>query len=48
MLTKKYPKFSTEDTVTVDDILEWDIWPAFMQIYGTCMACFCMHVYTFN
>ena len=34
MLTKKYPKFSTEDTVTDDDILEWDYWPAFMQIYG--------------
>ena len=34
MLLKKYPKFWTEDFLTVDDILEWDYWPAFMKIYG--------------
>ncbi len=34
MLTKKYPKFLIEDSLSVDDILEWDYWPGFMQIYG--------------
>ena len=34
MLHKKYPKFSAEHYLRIDDILEWNYWPAFMQIYG--------------
>ncbi len=34
MLNKKFPKFVEEDSLTIDDILEWEYWPTFMQIYG--------------
>ena len=34
MLNKKYPKFVEEDSLSIDDILGWEYWPTFMQIYG--------------
>ena len=33
MLKKKYPNFNMKQ-FSIDDILEWKLWPGFMKIYG--------------
>ena len=33
-LTRKYPKFKDELTLPLNDLLEWDLWPAYVSIYG--------------
>ena len=32
MLEKKYPKAA--DSLDIDAILGWELWPGFMKIYG--------------
>ena len=34
MLKKKYPNFETENSLSLDDILTWELWPGFMKIYS--------------
>ena len=34
ILTKKYPKFGENPTLPLMDLLEWDLWPAYISIYG--------------
>ena len=34
ILKKKYPDFEKTNTVPLIDLLEWDHWPGFIQIYG--------------
>ena len=34
ILKKKYPDFEKTYTVPLIDLLEWDHWPGFIQIYG--------------
>ena len=33
VLKKKYPHFDSKN-FTIEDILEWDLWPIFMRMYG--------------
>lgn len=38
MVTYKYPMFkegSSQFDLSLDDLLEWYLWPNFLQIYGT-------------
>ena len=34
ILKKKYPKFSQKEEFPLRSLLEWDLWPGFMNIYG--------------
>ena len=34
ILKKRYPNFEETNTVPLIDLLEWDHWPGFIQIYG--------------
>ena len=34
ILKKRYPDFEKTNTVPLIDLLEWDHWPGFIQIYG--------------
>ncbi len=37
LLKKKYPQWSSDkDDLTLDDLLNWHYWPAFIRIHGTC------------
>ena len=32
ILKKKYPNF--KDELSLDELLDWDLWPGFLKIYG--------------
>ena len=34
ILIRKYPKFGENSTLPLMDLLEWDLWPAYISIYG--------------
>ena len=34
MLMRKYPYFHENPAVPLDDLLEWELWPAYITIYG--------------
>ena len=34
ILSKKYPSFDESPTVPFTDLLEWDLWPGFINLYG--------------
>ena len=34
IVARKYPSFNTTDEMTVNDLIEWYLWPNFLQIYG--------------
>ena len=34
MLMRKYPKFDENPEVPLADLLEWEVWPAYITIYG--------------
>lgn len=33
LISKKYPRGA--EAVTFDELLQWDLWPSFIKIYGT-------------
>ena len=37
LLQKKYRNFKETDEIPVIDLLEWDLWPGFLKIYGKCI-----------
>ena len=37
-LKKMYPNFDKNQAILLTDLLEWDLWPGFIKIYGNnCM-----------
>ena len=34
LLKKRYPHFEKKYEVPLIDLLEWDLWPGFLKIYG--------------
>ena len=34
ILMKKYPNFENDPTLPLTELLEWDLWPAYISIYG--------------
>ena len=36
LLLRKYPNFQETDEIPVIDLLEWELWPGFLNIYGKC------------
>ena len=34
IVARKYPSLNTTDEMTLNDLLEWYLWPNFLQIYG--------------
>jgi len=38
ILLKKYPDFNNTKQVTVSDVLNWDIWPTIVRIFGKCKS----------
>ena len=37
ILMRKYPTFKGD--LPLDDLLEWDLWPAYVSIYGILTLC---------
>ena len=37
LLQKQYKNFKETDEILVIDLLEWDLWPVFLNIYGKCI-----------
>ena len=33
-LMKKYPNFEKDQTLPLTELLEWDLWPAYISIHG--------------
>ena len=44
ILKKRYPNSKEADTVPLIDLLEWEHWPGFIQIYGKVHTLLCMYV----
>ena len=44
ILKKRYPNFKEANTVPLIDLLEWEHWPGFIQIYGKVHKLLCMYV----
>ena len=34
ILKKKFPNFDDKSEIPFKDLLEWDMWPGFLKIYG--------------
>ena len=43
MLMRKYPTFHENHAVPLADLLEWELWPAYITIYG--MSLFMLAAY---
>ena len=35
ILKKKYPDVHDRSSISLDDLLEWPLWPNFIKIFGT-------------
>ena len=44
ILKKRYHNFKEADSVSLIDLLEWEHWPGFIQIYGKVHTLLCMYV----
>ena len=42
---RKYPKFHENPVVPLADLLEWELWPAYITIYGMDLAACCLSTY---
>lgn len=40
LLQKKYPDFGEKSSIPLMDLLEWDLWPGFITIYGLYLLTF--------